>query len=218
MDHLVQWLNGLDTRFRGTLDFVQGLTLFANETNTLGYNSDHIQVAWYPPGLYIIEQGEPGTSLFLILSGKAKVVQETASGDMIELAQRGPGEFVGELGLAYGQPRMANVIALDSVTCLVFSPGEPSAFAGRGESGQNAFEANELDPDKSRPAITTRIDVTDYVAQKIAAISSHRSQYRVSVDMFPEVTLKAMLGQEYFVRVYPPVELETSIIPFDRLQ
>ena len=48
------------------------------------------------------------------------------------LAKRGPGEFVGELGIAYGAPRMANVIAVDSVTTLVFSLGEPAAYEGRG--------------------------------------------------------------------------------------
>ncbi len=216
MDHLVQWLTSLDGPFRGTLDFIQGLTLFAGESNTLGYNSDHIQVAWYPPGFYIIEQGEPATSLYLILSGQAEVVRETPDGKMVKLAKPGPGEFVGELGIAYRQPRSANVIARDSVTCLVFSPGEPTAFAGRGEVAQFTSVARDVNAEDVRRTATTCIDVSDYVAPKMAAIAAHQTQYRVSPDMFPRHTLQAMLGREYFVRVHPPIEMETELFPADR--
>jgi|TARA_B100001971_G_scaffold169348_3_gene161140 CRP-like cAMP-binding protein len=132
-EHLSTWLNGLDTRFRGSLDFVQRLTLFASESATMGFNSDHVKVGWFPPGFYIIEQGEPATSLYLILSGQAEVFQEDADGSLQKVADREPAEFVGETGLACGKPRNANIIAKDSVTCLVFSPAEPTAFAGRGE-------------------------------------------------------------------------------------
>ena len=30
----------------------------------LGYARDHMEVQWYPKGFYIIEQGEPATSLY----------------------------------------------------------------------------------------------------------------------------------------------------------
>ncbi len=34
-----------------------------------------------------------------------------------------------------------------------------------------------------------------------------------SPDVFPPVTLRETLGHEYFVRVHPPDELETDILP-----
>jgi hypothetical protein len=33
--------------------------------------------------------------------------------------------------------------------------------------------------------------------------------------MFPDATLQEMLGREYFVRVLPPVEMETELIHAD---
>ena len=55
-------------------------------------------------------------------------------------------------------------------------------------------------------------DVSDYVEQKLAAMSAHRSQYPITPDMFPISIMREMLGREYFVRVLPPRETETSLI------
>ena len=202
MDHLVQWLNKLDTRFRGTPDFIQGLKLFSSASTTLGYNSDHIEVEWYPPGFHIIEQGEPAMSLYLILSGHAEVVQENSGRGIRKLGQRGPGEFVGEAELAYGRPRDADVVALEDVTCLVFSPGEPTAFAGRGAEAQ--FAIAEEDSEDASIAATTCIDVSEYVPQKVAAVAAYRTQYRISADMLPQETFRNMLGRECFERIHTP--------------
>ena len=213
MDHLVRWLTSLDKRFRGSPDFIQGLTLFASESTTMGFNSDHVKVGWYPPGFYIIEQGEPATSLYLILSGRADVLREDSTGAMSKVAQLGPGEFVGEVGLAYGQPRNAHVVALDSVTCLVFSPGQPTVFAGRGKGAQFATATVETNVEGTAIMATTCIDVSEYIPQKVAAMVAYRTQYHISSDMFPEAALREMLGHEYFVRIYPPIEMETELFP-----
>ena len=41
---LVEWLIQMDSRFRGSDDFIQGLMLFADESSMLGYAADHIKV------------------------------------------------------------------------------------------------------------------------------------------------------------------------------
>ncbi len=90
-DRLAQWLTTLKERFRGTIEFVQALSLFAQESSRLRYASDYIDVSWFPPGFYIVEQGEPGSSLYLVLSGEAEVVHEQADGTRRSLARIGPG-------------------------------------------------------------------------------------------------------------------------------
>lgn len=100
LDRLVTWLMDLDTRFHGSLDFAHGLMLFADESTMLGFAADHIKVGWYPAGFYMVEQGEPATSLFLILSGQADVLHEGADGSLTKLNTIGPGQFFGEQGLA----------------------------------------------------------------------------------------------------------------------
>jgi LmbE family N-acetylglucosaminyl deacetylase len=207
---LVKWLTRLDTKFRGSADFIHGLLLFADESTMLGYAADHIKVAWYPSGFYIIEQGEPASSLYLILSGNADIVVEDSTGSQ-HVATRGPGVFIGEEGLAFGKPRNAHVIAATNVTCLVFSPAEPTQFAGRGEQAQYAT-GDKLDTITPAGQATTCIDVRDYVRKKMAAMAEHRSQYPVSPDMFPIELVEEMLGYEYFVQIQPALRMQTELL------
>ncbi len=211
LDHLVRWLKGMDRRFFGTLDYINGLLFFADESTSLGYSSDHIDVAWYPPGFYILEQGEPASSLYLLLSGKVDIFQEGATGDLVKVNELEPGAFFGEEGIATRQPRNAHVIAREGVTCLVFSPGAPTAFAGRGEEAQYATQSCQVE-NTALPA-TTCIDVSDYIPQKIGAVAAYRTQYPITPDMFPVDMLRDLMGKEYFVRVYPPLAMETGLLP-----
>lgn len=211
MKELVTWLTSLETKFRGTPEFANGLLLFSQESTTLRFNSDFIDVNWYPPGFYIVEQGEPAVSLYLVLSGHAKVILEDSDGTLQTIDDLNPGDFFGEMGIASGNPRMAHVVAHDTVTCLIFSPGEPTAFAGRGEeAGFAVAEAGQKARNEVESA-TTCIEVADYVEQKIAAIASHRTQYPLRPDMFPLAMLRQLFGREYFVRGLPPKEQEHEL-------
>ncbi len=209
---LVRWLQSLDTRFRGSDDFIHALMLFADESTMLGYASDHLDVQWYPKGFYIIEQGEPATSLYLILSGSVDIFVEDATGHSRSIETHGPGVFIGETGLAYDKPRNAHVVAHENTTCLVFSPGEPTNFAGRGDDGQFSVVEN-LGGDRISNAATTRIDVGAFVQIKVEALSQHRTQYPIRSDMFPLPMLKELLGTEYFVQVHPPKVVATDLLP-----
>jgi len=100
MNRLATWLTTRRGRFAGTMDFVHSLLLMAEEAGTMGFIRDHAQLRWYPPGSYVIEQGEVSTELFMISSGRADVWQEQADGSRKQLRRIGPGEFFGELGVA----------------------------------------------------------------------------------------------------------------------
>jgi len=211
-ERLAQWLATLKERFRGSLEFVQALSLFAQESSRLRYASDYIDVSWFPPGFSIIEQGEPGSSLYLILSGEAEIVREEADGTRRSLARIGPGEFFGELALAHQQPRSAHVVALSAVTCLVLSQG-PGLFAGRGQDARPTTLTGPAWPGVGSSAPTTMIDVSAHIGQKIAALAAHRTQFPISPEMFPASILREMFSREFFVRVFPPIEPETDLWP-----
>jgi LmbE family N-acetylglucosaminyl deacetylase len=119
--------------------------------------------------------------------------------------------FIGEEGLAFGKPRNAHVIAATNVTCLVFSPAEPTHFAGRGEQAQYAT-GEKLDTTTPAGQATTCIDVRDFVLKKMAAMAEHRSQYPVTADMFPIELVEEMLGYEYFVQIQPPIRMQTELL------
>ncbi len=211
-ERLVQWLVAQDQRFRGSFDFAHAVLLLAQETSVLGYTGDHVEVQWYPAGFYIVEQGEPANRLYLILSGVAEVIREDADGVLRAVARLGPGAFFGEEGLAHGRPRNAHVVALGSLTCLVFAPGEPTAFAGRGATASQDLDTATADAEALRCEVTTAIDVSAYVDRKIAAIAAHRTQYPIDPTRLPLAMLQEMMGREYFVRVAPARELETELL------
>ena len=132
MERLAAWLTSQPNRFAGTPAFAHALLLLAEAASTLGHIRDHIQVRWYPPGSYVVEQGEAAAELFLILSGEAEVWKESSGGRREQLRRVGVGEFFGEAGIAGHRHRSADVVATGSLTCLVLSPAPPAKFAGRG--------------------------------------------------------------------------------------
>jgi LmbE family N-acetylglucosaminyl deacetylase len=203
LEHLVRWLLSPETRFRGTFDFAQGLLVLMEGISLLGYTRDHVEVRWFPRGVSMVEQGEPATSLYLILSGQAEIVREDADGTTHRLIRLGPGEFFGELGLAYGRARHAHVVAAEDVTCLVLSPARPATCAGRG-AGAHADLLFRPQTELTAPGGTaTCIDVRDYVERKFAAIAAHRTQYPIRPDMLPLAMLQELMGREFFVPVAP---------------
>jgi CRP/FNR family cyclic AMP-dependent transcriptional regulator len=69
-------------------------------------------------GSVLINEGDQGDSLFIILSGKVKVFASNAAGKEVVIDFHGPGEYVGEMSLA-GAPRSASVITTEPTTCAV---------------------------------------------------------------------------------------------------
>ncbi len=72
----------------------------------------------FPRGSVLINEGDQGDSLFIILSGKVKVFASNAAGKEVVIDFHGPGEYVGEMSLA-GAPRSASVITVEPTSCAV---------------------------------------------------------------------------------------------------
>src|SRR5205823_1326909 len=66
----------------------------------------------WPAGDTIAPQGGPPTSMYVILSGWAKITASNDRGDNAPLAARGPGEIIGELATLTGTPRAAAIQAI----------------------------------------------------------------------------------------------------------
>ncbi|MBI4499055.1 MAG: diguanylate cyclase [Chloroflexi bacterium] len=75
----------------------------------------------YPPGRVVIEQGQPSDQLFVLLSGRVRIVEAVPETPHVEMAvgELGPGEVFGELGILDHQARSASVLTLESTRCLV---------------------------------------------------------------------------------------------------
>lgn len=73
----------------------------------------------YPKGSVILFEDDPGDSLFIVRSGRVKVVLVAEDGREVILGVLGVGEHFGELSLIDDQPRSAHVIAMEDATLLV---------------------------------------------------------------------------------------------------
>lgn len=69
-------------------------------------------------GLVIVSHEEPGDALFVIASGKVKVVLYGETGREIILSILRRGDFFGEMSLLDRQPRSANVVAVEESELL----------------------------------------------------------------------------------------------------
>ncbi len=102
-DRLAQWVVKLTSRFEGTQDFVRALSVFSRETTGLGFAADFVNVEWFPAGSYLIEQGETAAKMYFLLSGHVEIRREGKDGRVRVVDRSGPGEFIGEVGIATGQ-------------------------------------------------------------------------------------------------------------------
>ena len=76
----------------------------------------------YPEGSVVVSQDDPGDALFVLVSGRVKVVLYGESGREIILSIfKTSGDFFGEMSLLDDQPRSATVIAADRSRLLALS-------------------------------------------------------------------------------------------------
>ena len=221
MERLAAWLTSQPGGFAGTPAFAHAFLLLAEAARTMGHIRDHVQVRWYPPGSYVVEQGEVAAELFLILSGEAEMWQQGNGGRRERLGRLGVGEFFGELGIARRRPRSRDVVAAGSLTCLVLSAAPPATFAGRGPEARLAGAPPGAQADASPAAGNVRpgqgvvcCDVSGQVMRKVGALSAYRSQFPLEPGMFPEFLLREMFGCEYFVAVPPAGPLSWTRCPW----
>ena len=79
------------------------------------------EVVTFQPGDRIVNQGDPGESLYLILDGRVEVLARIVEGGAATetvVAWMSAGDALGELALLDGQPRSASCVAVNSVRCL----------------------------------------------------------------------------------------------------
>ena len=74
-----------------------------------------LQEEHFPKASFILRQGDPGDSFYIIRSGNVLVVLERGGASATSIARLGPHEGFGEMALLTGQPRSATVVAATEV-------------------------------------------------------------------------------------------------------
>jgi diguanylate cyclase (GGDEF)-like protein len=100
------------------VDLLRQVPLFKGlDLQTLDELVRAVRTVSFPPGSDIVESGEPGRSLFLILEGTVQVLYPAQSADF-ELARLVAGDFFGEMAILNSMPRSATVRSVGEVRAL----------------------------------------------------------------------------------------------------
>ncbi len=102
----------------------------------------------------LFHEGDPGHTLYVIVSGRVKIQTNTVSGEIVHLANRGPGEQFGELSLIDGKPRMADAVTSEKSDLLMLDRSD--FFRCVGESPAIAIGVMASLADRLRQAADQR--------------------------------------------------------------
>jgi CRP/FNR family transcriptional regulator, cyclic AMP receptor protein len=75
-------------------------------------------------GTVIMEQGAESDHVHFLLKGSVKIERGVRGQEPRMVAELGPGEIVGEMGILHGSPRTATVTALDDLETLELTAEE----------------------------------------------------------------------------------------------
>lgn len=84
----------------------------------------HIRARKYDRGTVIFHKDDPGSLLYIILSGTVKIFVPSSEGKELVLSILAAGDFFGELSLFDGEPRSATAEALEDGTQTLILPRE----------------------------------------------------------------------------------------------
>ncbi|MDP4300893.1 MULTISPECIES: Crp/Fnr family transcriptional regulator [Sphaerotilaceae] len=110
------------------LDLIRRVPLFSMLTNEQAQTvADGVIKRRYRRGEIIVEQGRKSDALFILLSGRARVVTSDSRGREVILAVLEPGDYLGEMSLIDNEPHSATVRAEVQTDVLVLGRGEFAA-------------------------------------------------------------------------------------------
>jgi serine/threonine-protein kinase len=72
----------------------------------------------FPKGSYVVKEGDPGDSAYIIVSGRCEVLK-IIDGTVSVMQKLGPGQVFGEMAILTDSPRTATVLATEETTVLV---------------------------------------------------------------------------------------------------
>ncbi|PKO87151.1 MAG: hypothetical protein CVU18_11695 [Betaproteobacteria bacterium HGW-Betaproteobacteria-12] len=127
-------------------------------------------------GAFVVRAAEMTDSLYILLTGRAKVTNTDEEGREIILAWLGPGEFFGEMGLIDGSPRSANVVASEACELLLLSK----------EAFQRCLQDNFLVAQKLMQILVRRLREADRKIESLALLDVYGRVARLLLDMSVE--------------------------------
>lgn len=107
------------------LDLIRRVPLFSMLTTSQAESvAEAVTKRRYRRGEIIVERGQKSNALFILLTGRARVVAADARGREVILAVLEPGDYLGEMSLIDNEPHSASVRAEVQTDVLVLGRAE----------------------------------------------------------------------------------------------
>ncbi|PPE68631.1 cyclic nucleotide-binding domain-containing protein [Caldimonas thermodepolymerans] len=156
------------------LDLIRRVPLFSMLTNSQAEAvAEGVVKRRYRRGEIIVEQGRKSNALFILLTGRARVLTADARGREVILAMLHPGDYVGEMSLIDNEPHSATVRAEVQTDVLVL---------GRTEFARCLPENSSLSYAIMR-GLVSRLRAADRQIESLALLDVYGRVARTLLDM-----------------------------------
>jgi CRP/FNR family transcriptional regulator, cyclic AMP receptor protein len=171
----------------------------------------------FPKGRMIVAEGEPSQSLYVLLSGRAKVQRSDSEGKEVILAVLTSGEFFGEMSLIDDAPRSASVITIESCDFIAIQKDTFKQMLQHSpEMSQLVMKAlvKRLREADRKIETLALLDVYGRVARVLLDFSELNGEERVVRGRLPRQEIAKMIGasREMVSRVMKGLEVEGYIV------
>lgn len=172
----------------------------------------------FPRGRTIVAEGEPSNSMYILLSGRAKVQRSDSEGKEVILAVLGSGDWFGEMSMIDDAPRSASVITLESCDFMAI---EKASFK------QMLLQSTEVcmavmrglvgrlrEADRKIETLAL-LDVYGRVARVLLDFSEEVDGERIVKHRLPRQEIAKMIGasREMVSRVMKGLETDGFVVP-----
>ena len=160
----------------------------------------------------IIGAGDPTDSLYVVISGRLKVLMSDEQGREVILSILGPGEFFGEMGLLDDSLRSASVVTLEACELLTISKTDfKRRLAENFELSMNVMRGlvQRLREADRKIGSLALMDVYGRVARLLLEIAEDIDGEKVVVNKLSKQDIAKMIGasREMVSRVMKDLQL-----------
>ncbi len=150
-----------------------------------------------PRGTLVLNAGDQTDSLYIVLSGRLKVLMSDSDGKEVILSILGPGEFFGEMGLIDDSPRSASVLAIEPCELLSISKRDfKSCLAQNFEMAMAVMKGlvRRLREADRKIGSLALLDVYGRVARLLLDMSESVDGQKVVTKRLPKQDIAKMIG------------------------
>jgi len=126
----------------------------------------------YRKGTVLIEEGDRGDTLYIVLSGRVRVYSSNEAGREVSYGTYGAGEYHGEMSLD-GGTRSASVITLEATLCSVVTRATLEAFIAERPSFAFELMAKIIRRARAATLSTKQLALNDVYGRLKALLESH---------------------------------------------